>query len=181
MEAVQLSTRPLGECGFQLSSIGACSFGHKGTISGLRPLNQIDKECKLYWNSSSMHTMRHWNTMKHVMPSVPTIQHLTNKPHLCQQVNLSISVLTTLNNTIYATLARPQRPHWLPRLNIIFECQMSGHFKSMYIYVLYCTPIFTSLSLQCLTSAAPIQAHWLFNDFFSEALEKNIGLKWHLI
>ena len=48
MEAVQLSTRPLGECGFQLSSIGACSFGHKGTISGLRPLNQIDKECKLY-------------------------------------------------------------------------------------------------------------------------------------
>ena len=47
-------------------------------------------------------------------------------------MTFTISILTRLNNTIYATLARPQRPHWLPRLNIIFECQMSGHFKSMY-------------------------------------------------
>ena len=37
-----------------------------------------------FWNASSRHTIRHCHIMKHVMPSIPTVPHLTNTPHLCQ-------------------------------------------------------------------------------------------------
>ena len=81
----------LRECDLQLLSIGACSFNvTKKALSAVQDTwIKFMNNGSHIWNASSRHAIQHWHTMKHVMPSIPTISHLTQHPGL---VSISQSV-----------------------------------------------------------------------------------------
>lgn len=120
----------------------------------------------IFENASSRRAIQHWNTMKHVMPSIPTISHLTQHPAL---VSISQSVhicphkfkqhLTPSMPCCQGHKGHIGFPEWIWSLNVkclgILNLFISVHIYTICIYVLYCTPISTSLSLH-FTSAASV-------------------------